>query len=316
MKDILLYSVYKDPFYVIGQRAAIKYRAEEEGNTGNPHIFSKVAFFGFILSTILLKNLSKFRVNILIPIGLLLIFVVVLFLTQTMITFLTTAIFLFLFFIFNFNLRSIYRSVLALLLKWYVLAILIFGVYKVSNYLKDNEDALKPATTYISNRIEKVAATVFGGAASKEKKEKKVDESAVMRVQLVTEVFIKMEENFEEGKIRYILFGNGYKSLYVDVPIFEALDSFGFFMFLFYLLIYSYLSMMCLKEMKNPRSIATEFIAYGFIYFMIQNLTGGLLMDFNRWGYYALVARFLVPIGYKVSENFKESKVSTLSNLN
>lgn len=295
---LLVYSVYKDPFYVLGQRASIKFRSEAEGNTGNPHTYSKVAFFGVIVSMLFLKYQSRYKVGIIPILSSFFIFLIVLFLTQTMITFITTALFLFLFLIFNLKVGNIYRSFLKLFLKWYVLAILVFGIYKGVDYLKKHEDVFTPITSFISKRFEKITNTFISGAAgSKGKNDSKSDQSANMRVQLINEVFVNMEENFEEGRIRYILFGNGYKNLYVDVPIFEALDSFGFFMFIFYMFLYFYMTVICIKEMRKPRSIATEFIAYGFIYFFIQNLTGGLLMDFNRWAYYAAVCRF-IPATY------------------
>jgi hypothetical protein len=310
---LLLYSVYKDPFYVIGQRAAIKFREEEEGNTGNPHIFSKVAFFGLILSTMMLKYQKQYKTGMIFTLGTMLLFIVVLFLTQTMITFITSAIFLWLFFIFNFSFKSLFKSVKSLLTKWYVLIVLGFGVYKVVVLINENEDALAPVTSFVSYRFEKLVGTLTGALSDDEaSKVKDVDVSASMRVNLIAAVFEDLEENVVEGKLRYVFWGNGYKNLYVDVPIFEVLDSFGIIMFIFYMVIYFYLTKICILEMRNPSSIAAEFIAYGYIYFLILNLTGGYVMDYTRWGYYAVVARFipggLLYVKSKVETNKTDSE--------
>lgn len=306
---LLVYSVYKDPLYVIGQRAAIKFREEEEGNTGNPHIYSKVAFFGLILSVMLLKYQKKYKIGVLFILSTIILFVVVLFLTQTMITFITSAIFLWLFFIFNFSVKSLIKSFKSIITKWYVLLVLGFGVYKVGVFINENEDALAPINMFVSNRVEKLVGTLTGALSGGESpKEKDLDASASMRVGLIAAVFEVITENVEEGKLRYVFWGNGYKNLYVDVPIFEVLDSFGIFMFIFYMVIYFYLTKICILEMRNPSSIASEFIAYGYIYFMILNLTGGYVMDYTRWGYYAVVGRF-IPGGLLYVKSKVETKI-------
>jgi hypothetical protein len=306
---MLLYSISKDPLYSFGQRASIRYRAGDTGNTGNPHVFSKVAFFGLILSTMLFKYLNKFKINLVLIVLMFLVFLVVLILTQTMITFITSFIFLVVFFLYNFNLRSFYRSFLGLLLKWYVLVVLAFGVYKASVYINENKEIVEPAMRYVSIRFSKVLDT-FSQTKEESSKPKTIDASAVMRLEMTSLVLKTMEENILDGKMRYVFFGNGYKNLYVDVPLIEALDSYGIFMFFVYLYLYYYMTKVCFMEMKNPKSIATEFLAYGFIYFLVQNLTGGMIFDFNRWAYYALICRFIIPI--QLEQNlFKKTSTPT-----
>lgn len=305
----LMYSVYKDPLYVLGQRASIKYREGDEGNTGNPHVFSKVAFFGVILSFLLLKYNQKYKVNILIPLTGLLMFLVTLILTQTMITFITTAIFFALFFRYNLTLRSASASFLSIFKKWYILLILAVGIYKGVVFITTHDDMIKPFTIYMSNRFDKILGTIT--MVGSDDKNIKIDQSANMRVHQVTLVFERMAKNFNTGKIRYIIFGNGYKTAYVDVPLIEALDSFGVIGFIIFCYMYFYMIKVCMLEMRAPKSIATEFIAYGFIYFIVQNLTGGLIMDFNRWGYFVIVARFIAPpLITKFSSKTPETKIA------
>jgi hypothetical protein len=288
----LLYYVATNPLFIIGQRATIVFKNENGESSGNPHIYSRVGYFGIILSCLMLKYQSRFKLNIVFSIAFLFIFLAVIFLTQTVIAMLATFLFVVLFLFFNFNAKVFGRSILSLTLKWYVLIVLIFGTYKVTKFLNENEDVLTPITSYLSGRFERITKSIFSSSDKKSKSDD-ADVSATNRVELVTGVFDRMKDNYDEGKFRYILWGNGYKFMYIDVPIIEVLDSFGFILFMFYVYFFYYMLKLCLKEMRNPSSIAAEFIAYGFIYYFILNFSGGLMIDYVRWGYFALVCRFV-----------------------
>ena len=305
---LLLWYIYNDPLFAIGQRASIKF-SEKEDAFGNPHIYAKVAYFGLILSLLSIKYKNIVKIGVIIPFVLIVVFLIVLFFTQTMLAFLATFLFFGLYLFYNFNFIKAYSFTLGMLKKWYVLVILVFGIVKGVMFLNENADALKPATNYIENRIDKIVNTVFSAEDNKNRKSRNVDESASMRVHLILATVEIFEENFTEGKFHFILFGNGYKHLYLDVPHLEVFDSFGFFMFVFYTVFFIYMIKITLKEMKKPKSITTEFIAYGFIYFFVYNFTGGLIIDYTRWGYYALVCRFFhenSPIIKSKILNFKE----------
>ncbi len=289
---MLLYYIARDPLYVIGQRAAIKF-GEEEDAGGNPHIYGKGAYFGLILTVLALKYVKKVKIGMIPLFGMLVVFLVVLFLTQTMAALLATFLFLAAFTFFNFSFKKAYSTLLSLLLKWYIVVILAVGIGRGVMAYQENKDLLKPAISYLENRFAKIINSFFTSAEDAQKNKKHVDESASMRVHLVTVAIESLDENFEEGKLRYVIFGNGYKHLYIDVPHLEVFDSFGILIFIFYTVFYIYMIKISAAEMRKPESIATEFLAYGFIYFMIANFTGGVIIDYTRWGFYALIVRFI-----------------------
>ena len=64
-----------------------------------------------------------------------------------------------------------------------------------------------------------------------------------------------------------------------------------------------------LREMKNPQSFATEYIAYAYLYFMLYTFSGGFIIDYIRWGFFAFVCRFL-PVTLK-----KETKIPVIDKI-
>jgi MFS family permease len=288
----LMIYIYRDPTYLIGQRASIKF-GEGEDAGGNPHIFGKGAFYGLILSVLALKYNKKVKFGLLIPMAMMFIFLAVLFLTQTVAGILSAFLFFGFYFMFNFRIKSAYTTLLSLLKKWYVIVVIIAAIVKGGLAYKENSNLLLPATSYIQNRLDRIINSFFTPADKVSKNKKSIDESASNRVQLLGDVAERVDENLKEGKIRYIIFGNGYKNLYIDVPHIEVFDSFGLLMFFFYTYIFYYMIKISFKEMIKPDSPATEFIAYAFIYFIIANFTGGVIIDYTRWGFYALIVKFI-----------------------
>jgi hypothetical protein len=287
----LLYYTFTNPLYQLGQRASISF--EEDGaKGGNPHINAKGAFYGLIACLIALKYPKKINLGVLYPAVSIVLFIVVLFLTQTMLGFIATFLCVFLFTYFNFNFSSLASTAKFFLLKWYVLLALVLGIGKGIVEIKNNEEFISPIVNYLTFRVDNIVKS-FTNPNNKKRKPSNSDDSANMRIHLLNTVFENAEENFIEGKVRYILFGNGFKNLYVDVPIVEVFDSFGLFMFVFYVIMFLYLSKLCLDEIRNPKSFGTEFLAYFFIYYFIANFTAGLIIDYNRLGTYMLIFKFI-----------------------
>lgn len=291
---LLIYYVYTNPLYVFGQRATINFRKEGEEFSGNPHIFSKVAFFGIVAGAILFKYTNKKILKFLVIISLG-VFFLILILTQTMLAYLATFLFAALFFYYNITFRGIYKSSVYLFSKWYFWVFILLVVYKGIDVLNKNEDFFSMAYGFFENRLTGIFSSVFADKNDKliESFYASGDDSANTRVYLIQVVIEQFLENLEENNYFSLVFGNGYKNLYVDVPFLEALDSFGIVGFIMHTFLHIYLIYVCFKEIRNPRSAFTEFIAYGFIYFMILNITGGYIVDYARWGYIALVARFI-----------------------
>lgn len=287
----LIYFTFTNPLYQFGQRASISF--DENGATGgNPHINSRGAFYGLIACVLVLKYQKIFRIGFLIPFLTILLMVAVLFLTQTMLAFISTFIFLSLFFYYNYSLREIGSTIKFVFSKWYVWVALTVGIAKGVSSLDKETDFITPVSQLITMRVN----SIFKSLTTDEKKNAKKpagDNSANTRLELLGNVYKRFEKNIENGKVRFVVFGNGYQSLYVDVPHMEVLDSYGIFIFVFYTVMFFYLVRIAILEIKNPESIGTEFLAYAFIYYFMANFVAGVVIDYTRLGMYILLVRFV-----------------------
>ena len=288
----LIYYVSQNPFYVVGQRAAFGYGSDM--GVGNPHINSKVAFFGIVLGVLCLKYHKTIKLGLIFPTGLILINVVVLFLTQTMLAFLATFLFGALFLVFNLSFSNAISTFRLFFSKWYILVLVIAGLATLGYQINKNQKLLDPAFNYFNTRIEGIKKSLLESADNKNIRiGQSGDDSANTRITHIQGVFERLEESIDEGNYQYVLFGQGYKFMYVDVPHLEMLDSFGLVGFIFFTIIFLRLVIMCLREMRNPEGIGTEFLAYAFIYFFFANFTAGQMLDYTRFATLFIFCRFL-----------------------
>jgi len=288
----LMYYVSKNPFYVIGQRAAFGYGGEM--GVGNPHINSKVAYFGIVLGVLALKNHKSVKLGLIFPLILILLNVAILFLTQTMLAFLATFAFAALFLVFNLSFSNAIGTFRLFFSKWYILALMLLGAVALGYQINKNKKLLDPAFNYFNTRFEGIKQSFFDSAEEKKVKVKETgDDSANTRITHIGKVFERLQKSFDEGNYHYILFGQGYKFMYVDVPHLEMLDSFGLTGFVFFTIIFLRLIMMSLREMRDPESTGTEFLAYAFIYFFFSNFTSGQMLDYTRFATLFIFCRFL-----------------------
>ena len=296
----LIYFTLTNPNYSYGQRLAISFHgASEMQAMGNPHIYGRGAFFG-IVSSILFIKYSKTAYSKLIVYLFLFIFLAVLILSQAISSVMAGLLCLFLFVWFNTTLKSIVKLFKSLLTKWYIWIVIIALSIKCYDLVSKNRQILELGYLVIENRIVKIANTLLSSDTGNG--EVNLDDSASGRVFTLTFVKDKLVENLEDGNYLKLLFGNGYYAYYVDVPLVEVINSYGiiglclFGIFFFLLAKYTY------KEMRQPTSIISEFAAYGFIYFFIFTFTNGLIIDYNRWTFFALVCRFMPSSMIKKNE--------------
>ena len=287
----LIYFTFTNPLYQFGQRASISFD-EKGGSGGNPHINSRGAFYGLIACVLVLKYNKVIKMGFLIPFLTILLMFGVLFLTQTMSTFISVFIFFSLFLYFNYSLGKMASTLKFLFSKWYVLLALVFGVAKGMSSLDKKSDFVTPVTKLITVRVNGILNS-FSSDEKKKSKKSVGDDSANTRIELLGNVFKRFAKNIEKGKVRYVLFGNGYQSLYVDVPQMEVLDSYGIFIFIFYSIMFFYLVRIAFLEINNPESMGTEFIAYAFIYYFMANFVAGVVVDYTRFGMYIMLVRFV-----------------------
>ena len=288
----LLYAIIKDPFYVIGQRAAIRFGEGGEAAGSNPHIFGKAGFFGFVFSLIALKYHEKIKWGILIPLIFLFLSLVQIIVTQTMVAILSLLLVLFLFTITNFSYKTFGTNILSLFRKWYILLGLLLCVFKGVKAYNENPDFIDPFVSVFTVRANKVINAVVGGEDKKSNKAY-VDESASGRIAVLALMVDNYDEDIQNGKLRYLIFGHGYKNIYVDVPHIEVFDSFGILVFIFYTYMFFYLARMAYRTMRNPQSFVHEYFAYAFMYYFLHNFTGGYIIDYSRLIFYFLIAKFI-----------------------
>jgi hypothetical protein len=288
----LIYYVSQNPMYVIGQRAAFGYGGEV--GVGNPHINSKVAYFGIILGVLSLKHYRHIKLGLIVPMLLILLNVAILFLTQTVLAFLATFLFVVFFLVFNASFSNAISTFRLFFTKWYIVALAIAGFFTLSYQINKNARLLNPAFNYVNTRFEGIKKSITEPAKEKKVKVTETgDDSANTRIQHIEGVLERLEESIDDGNYHHILFGQGYKYMYVDVPHLEILDSFGLIGFTFYTILFLRLILMSAREMRNPESMGSEFLAYAFIYFFIANFTSGQMLDYTRFASFFIFCRFL-----------------------
>jgi hypothetical protein len=292
---IFLLFLLRDPTYIIGSRASIKF--SEDDPAGNPHIFARGAFLGFTASLIYLKhavNISLFRKTIVR--GGMLIFILTILLTQAFSTFIALFMMIGLYTVTNVNLKSIKTFTLDLFTKWYFWLGLGVIVYKAADFYNRNYELIRVMSEVLFARISGLLNTFFSTSAGSTSTFDKVaskDLSASGRIENVQKIIDGHTVNLENGEIGKFLFGNGYHHLYVDIPVLEPFNSFGLVGQIFFTVFFGYISYQAYREIRTPKSITTEFIAYAYVYFFVYTFTGGLLIDYIRWGFFILVCRFL-----------------------
>ena len=211
----------------------------------------------------------------------------------------------------NTTLKSIWRTLKVVFSKWYIWVIIIGFSLKGIDFLKKNEAIIELGYRVVERRATKLFSTFLptddGEYDHYGTNEKEVDDSASGRVRTLAIVKATFLKNLEDGKYLKILFGNGYFALYVDVPVVEVFNSYGLIGFLFFGYFFYLMLKYCLKEFGQPSSIISEFAAYGFLYFFVFSFTNGLIIDYNRWTFFALVCRFMPELKRTISPNKETS---------
>lgn len=302
---LFLIYLLRNPYYVLGStRASITFGNSDTEGFGNPHIFAKVAFLGFVASVLYMGKIKNTFVK-LANFGIILIFVIVLVLTQSMTTIATTLLFIGLYFYFNLTLVNVYKTGKRILTSPVFWVLTSFFIYRAHQFYIYNTGMIVNVTLAITKRVDVLLETFFpflyrNDAVSGVFRQR-IDGSASARIDNFATLTNTFTTNFSEGNILPLLFGNGYHKLYVDVPVLETLHSFGLIGFLLFNSFFIYISWQAFKEMRKPQSTATEFIAYAYLYYMLYTFSGGLIIDYIRWGFFAFVCRFL-PVTIKKAD--------------
>jgi len=209
----LLYSISNNPIYSIGARATVQFGSDDF--TGNPYIYAKNGLAGFIISILLLKFrtssnkvYSTFLIQFFSHINLWL-SVVVIFLTQTRSMFLSFAIILLPLLLFSksSNPKKTTDKINYPLYLFYLILILLFVFMNKKFFILDiiSNIFFRSYDTFLA-----ALNTAFSmGNVSQ-------DSSAMSRV-FTLDYLIKLIHQ----KPELLLFGGGYRFLYLDIPFLQ-----------------------------------------------------------------------------------------------
>ncbi|MVM41908.1 hypothetical protein GO730_36585 [Spirosoma sp. HMF3257] len=285
----LVYSLITDPTWAIGQRATITLNNGDPGS-GNPHAFSRNAFMGVIACAIWLlrpKTHVIFRLLSFFA-GILNIAVLVLTQTRSAIVAFILAVGLFLYF----NVRPAQiRTAARSLVKPIPIAIMVLGflgvLYFFQRYLTVYLVLYDYVTAFATRNLETVYA-LLGLKAQGADYKAALDDSTANRS--VSATFLR---NVFLGHLHMLILGYGYKFLYLDVPIMEALADqgiVGLALFGGVIGMSGYYAFGIMRRNPNPLSV---FLAYFFLLILIQSITNGRPYEISFWFPLALMIRFM-----------------------
>ncbi|AEI47988.1 hypothetical protein [Runella slithyformis] len=290
----LAYVLMRDPTWNIGQRAAIRFSSFHAGHEGNPHTFANNAVRCVLASAICMYKVKQIWQKA-VFLGSMLFSIAIVLMTRTNTSLLTLGIAFGVFALFH------KRKLISITFSYYTLslAVLLFGgtVYAssrfaaVTNLLQNTWNILYKRvinTIYTTSNID-VGGNDIQTAAT-------IDYSSIGRI--ISYKYFK--EDFLESSQKYVvLLGEGYKSVFLDIPIIEAFVNqgiLGFLLFGGFSLAWSFFS---LGEIFQPTNEWNTFLAYLSFLFLIGLVTGGRPIDAGNWMIYMVYIRFLGASQYK-----------------
>ena len=285
----LIYSLLTNPSWAVGQRAAITIGGNDEAS-GNPHAFSRNAYMGVIACAIWLLRSETSVVFRLLAFFAGVLNVIVLVLTQTRSAILALIIATGFFIYFNVRPKQIRHAVRELLTP---IPIIIMGVglvgvlFLIRRFSAGYGILYGYAISFMERNLDNVYA-LLGMKAAGTNFQAKLDDSAVYR-----SISAQFFSNVIEGHLPDLIFGYGYKYIYLDVPILESLTDQGIVGFILFaglnaMIIYYVMGVM----RRNPNSLSV-FLAYFYMLVLVQLFTNGRPYDISFWFPLALMIRFM-----------------------
>lgn len=279
----LIYSIYNNPLYTLGARATVQFGTDEF--TGNPYIYARNGFAGFIISYLLIKfraksNLfsSNFFTQFFCYFNLWLSLIII-FLTQTRTIFLSFILILIpLFFLVRGNKQKSNISYFnyPLILFYSLFGVLLFYFNNQFNIFDFVSNSFTHSIEIFTNAID--TGINMGSNVQ--------DESAMGRVGGIKIMFSKISE-----RPAFLFTGGGYRFLYMDIPFLEALINFGILSFFFYFVFQIYIFKHAIFAIFS-NDILQVFLGFMSFQILIAIFTTGRCLDFSYWISYVLLIRF------------------------
>ena len=279
----LIYSIYNNPLFIFGARATVQFGTEQF--TGNPYIYARNGFAGFIISYLIIKFrinsnflVSNFFTQFFCYFNLWLSLIII-FLTQTRTIFLSFLIILIPLFFFirrgkpGQNKPFFSYPLILFYSLFCIFLIYINNVYNIFNYI----------SYLFLHTIEIFTNAIDTGINMGSNVQ---DESAMGRVNGIKIMLSKIAERPE-----LLIFGGGYRFIYMDIPFLEALINFGVFSFFFYAFFQIYIFKHAVYAIFS-NDILQVFLGFMSFQILIAIFTTGRCLDFSYWISYFILIRF------------------------
>ncbi|WP_234734319.1 hypothetical protein [Tellurirhabdus bombi] len=283
----LIYSLIRDPFWHIGQRASISYSTDDD-HSGNPHPFAKNALIGLIASLVWAsrpKTPAYIRtlclVSAVFNLGVQL-------LTLVRSSFVALALMVFIFCIFNVRMPQI-RSALRMLRRPASLFVMAIALGVIVFFIRRNMTIYHILSGYVDTFITKNIDNVYALLGMKVNNQVATfDASSVQRT-----ISLDFFKAVYQGHLHWLILGQGYKFIYLDIPVLEALVNHGILGFVLFAGLNVLLLILAIRSIRLNLHPFSTFLGYFYFYLFVVIFTNGRPYDYTFWFPYLLMSRFM-----------------------
>jgi hypothetical protein len=287
----LIVAFIRNPFTQIGQRAIISDVGWGEG-AGNPSLYSFMAFTGLIAS-LLIYNKAKLIWKI-IAIGTMLSSVAVILMTLIRATIFTLVLCLIFYLIMN--RKEIFKK--SKIDRWYNYGFektnfILFSLIVVTGLVilvVIDKKLLANLFTYVESSYKVVSHVIETLTAGNDKKSAMIDPSAANRLNTFGYAVSMLNE--EPLKIIY---GFGYRFMYVDIPLMQILLEEGLIGLVLILMFHYYVSKNVILAGQIANNKWILLLVYYYILLLMNSVSRGQPYDPYFWNYFLTIARFMKP---------------------
>jgi hypothetical protein len=307
----LVYAFIRNPFTHLGERAIISDTGWGQG-AGNPSLYSFMAFTGFIASVIYFKGASVLWK--IICIGTALSSIAVILMTMIRATMITLVLCTIFYFFMNYK-NIIKKNNIG---PWYNYAFqknnfILFSCFIVVGIivlLMLNPKIINNLLVYVNNStttLTHVLETIFKKSEGKGY----VDPSAANRLG----TFSYATRLLSESPIK-ILYGFGYRFLYVDIPIVQVLLEEGIIGLSIILMFHYFVSKNVLLAAQVANNQWILLLVYYYILLLMNTVSRGEPYDPYFWNYFLTIARFMKPEDMILGTKKVESRMGLSPSIN
>lgn len=282
----VLYIIFHDPTWNIGKRAAISFKSFGAGHEGNPHSFATNALRGFFSAIIIAYKSKRLWIKLLYTFCTLVALLVIL-LTRTNAAIISFIVAVLIYLVLN------GRQLIIQSLKFKNLIFATIGLILlpfITSMFVDFTNMLGGVGGLVQKRLFSTIFTATGlNLGTNLNSTPTTDYSSANRISS----FNYFRETFLDGSLQTVLFGEGYKSTFLDVPILEAFINEGIFGFLIFGGFVLGLFIYIVREILLFSNHWNSFLAYSSLTILLGFFTAGRPVDTGNWLVYVVLIRFL-----------------------